>query len=59
MYGFGARVNGAVRHLFPLSFDDHNPDVTGVSGMLEAYEYGSFAAVRLSCRRRRATSPPL
>ena len=37
MYGFGARVGGAVKHAFALNFNEEDPEVQGVNGMLAAY----------------------
>ncbi len=37
MYGFGARVGGVVKHAFALNFNEEDPEVQGVNGMLAAY----------------------
>lgn len=34
MYGFGGKIQGQVRHCFALNFDENNPDVQGLDGML-------------------------
>jgi len=36
-FGFGAKVNNAVSHCFPLNFNEQNPCVAGVQGILQAY----------------------
>merc|ERR1719273_3005755 len=38
-WGFGAKINGRVRHCFPLNFNESNPEVNGVDGILQAYTY--------------------
>jgi hypothetical protein len=38
MYGFGARVGGSVKHAFALNFNEADPEVEGVNGMLAAYQ---------------------
>jgi Copine/C2 domain len=37
MYGFGGMINSNVSHCFPLNFNPHNPSVTGLEGIMEAY----------------------
>lgn len=36
-FGFGAIYKGQRSHCFPLNFDDNNPDVDRVEGLLDAY----------------------
>lgn len=47
MYGFGAKVDGTVRHCFPLTFNESQPEVHGVDGILAAY-HASFPRLLLS-----------
>ncbi|RHZ85957.1 hypothetical protein Glove_58g32 [Diversispora epigaea] len=37
VYGFGAKFNGVLSHVYPLNNDHKNPEVTGVDGILTAY----------------------
>ncbi|RHZ85897.1 hypothetical protein Glove_58g26 [Diversispora epigaea] len=37
VYGFGAKFNGVLSHVYPLNNDHKNPEVTGVNGILTAY----------------------
>ena len=41
-YGFGANINPhgqkRISHCFPLSFNDDNPDLAGIDGVIEAYQ---------------------
>ncbi|TMW56857.1 hypothetical protein Poli38472_006867 [Pythium oligandrum] len=46
VYGFGAIVNGAVNHCFPLTFDPTHPEVEGVGGIMQAYA-NSFPFIQL------------
>lgn len=46
VYGFGGNVNGVVNHCFPLTFDPSHVEISGVSGVLEAYG-NSFQSVSL------------
>jgi hypothetical protein len=48
VYGFGARLppDGHVSHCFPLNFNDSNPEVYGVQGILDVYRY-SLGQVQL------------
>merc|ERR1719454_808340 len=41
VYGFGARIppNGQVSHMFPCNFQNHNPFVQDVNGILEVYRH--------------------
>jgi hypothetical protein len=41
VYGFGAKLppDGHVSHCFPLNFNDQNPEVYGVQGILDVYRY--------------------
>jgi hypothetical protein len=47
VYGFGAKVDGTVRHCFPLTFNESQPEVHGVDGILAAY-HASFPRLLLS-----------
>jgi hypothetical protein len=47
MYGFGGKVNKRVNHCFPLSFNEENPEVQGLSGIMEAYR-SALSKVELS-----------
>jgi hypothetical protein len=38
MFGFGAKVNDAVSHCFPMTFDPNNEEVYGIEGMMLAYQ---------------------
>jgi hypothetical protein len=48
VYGFGARLppDGRVSHCFPLNFNESNPEVYGVQGILDVYRY-SLSHVQL------------
>lgn len=37
MYGFGGKVGGIVNHCFPITFDNNNPYVFGMQGIMGAY----------------------
>lgn len=37
VYGFGASVGRNVNHCFPLTFDESNPEVERVGGIMDAY----------------------
>ncbi|RHZ85960.1 hypothetical protein Glove_58g37 [Diversispora epigaea] len=37
VYGFGAKFNGVLSHVYPLNNDHKNPEVTGVDEILTAY----------------------
>jgi len=39
VYGFGAKINDAVTHCFPLNGNSTNPEVQGVQGILSLYQY--------------------
>jgi len=39
IYGFGAKVNGKVSHCFPLSFNEMQPKVFGIEGIMNSYAY--------------------
>jgi len=47
VYGFGGQINGETNHCFPLTFDPANPEVSGISGIMDAYK-NAFQYVRLS-----------
>jgi len=49
VFGFGARIKrtNRVEHCFPLNMNEYDPDVSGVSGILNAYR-GAFNHVLLS-----------
>lgn len=46
-YGFGGERNGKTSHCFPLTFDESNPEVHRVEGLLQAYQ-GAMKRVNLS-----------
>lgn len=37
-YGFGGIYNNSVSHCFPLNFNEQNPEVRGVDGILSSYK---------------------
>ena len=37
MFGYGAIVNEKVNHCFAMNFDEDNPSVSGIDGIMEAY----------------------
>eukprot|EP01080_Neovahlkampfia_damariscottae_P009947 gene9947-2268_t len=39
VFGFGAKINGTTSHCFPCNFNPNNPEVFGVAGILDAYNY--------------------
>lgn len=41
VFGFGAKIppNNQVSHCFPINFNWQNPEVHGVNGILQAYDY--------------------
>lgn len=47
VFGFGGKINGSVSHCFPLTFDQSNPNVQGLEGILAAYK-NSLSRVQLS-----------
>lgn len=47
LYGFGAKINGQINHCFPLNFNNSNPNVEGLNGMMEAYR-NTLSVVDLS-----------
>ena len=38
LYGFGGKINRQVNHCFPLNFDNTNPAVSGLQGIMQAYK---------------------
>ena len=38
MYGFGGKVNKKVNHCFPLNFNEAQPEVMGLRGIMQAYQ---------------------
>eukprot|EP01091_Cochliopodium_minus_P010033 TRINITY_DN2606_c0_g2_i1.p1 TRINITY_DN2606_c0_g2~~TRINITY_DN2606_c0_g2_i1.p1 ORF type:complete len:740 (-),score=227.23 TRINITY_DN2606_c0_g2_i1:64-2283(-) len=48
VYGFGAKIppNNQVSHCFPLNFNDENPEVHGIDGILNCY-YTSLKKITL------------
>lgn len=36
-WGFGGKLNGQVRHCFPLNGNESNPEVQGMMGIMQAY----------------------
>lgn len=38
VYGFGGKVNGKLSHCFPLTFDNSNPNVHGLQGIVDVYK---------------------
>jgi len=46
VFGFGGEIDGKVNHCFPLTFDESRPEVTGVDGVMEAYQ-NAFDVVSL------------
>jgi len=47
VFGFGGMYRNAVSHCFPLNFNEHNPEVRGVGGVLDIYN-SSLSQVPLS-----------
>lgn len=47
VYGFGGKINGNVSHCFPLTFDQSNPNVQGLQGIIDVYRK-SLSVVQLS-----------
>lgn len=47
MFGFGGAVGGSVNHCFPLTFNDADPEVCGLDGVVRAYQ-SAFTYVALS-----------
>lgn len=47
VYGFGGKINGQVSHCFPLTFNPSQPNVSGLQGILQAYQ-NSLMKVQLS-----------
>ena len=45
--GFGAKINGQIQHCFPLTFNPNSPCVSGLDGILGAYQY-ALSQVHLS-----------
>ncbi|CAG8805659.1 8090_t:CDS:2, partial [Dentiscutata erythropus] len=39
VYGFGAKFNRVLSHIYPLNNDYRNPEVTGIDGILAAYSH--------------------
>jgi len=39
VYGFGAKINDVVTHCFPLNGNTTNPEVMGVKGVLDIYQF--------------------
>jgi len=39
VYGFGAKINDEVTHCFPLNGNANNPEVMGVKGILDIYQF--------------------
>lgn len=42
-WGFGARINGAASHCFPLNNNVNNPEVKGVEGIQAAYSQAVYS----------------
>ncbi|CAG9334743.1 unnamed protein product [Blepharisma stoltei] len=36
-YGFGAKLNGAINHCFPINFNNSDPNVQGLDGLMHSY----------------------
>mmetsp|Transcript_29183 Transcript_29183/g.28917 ORF Transcript_29183/g.28917 Transcript_29183/m.28917 type:complete len:300 (-) Transcript_29183:463-1362(-) len=36
-YGFGAKINGAINHCFPINFNNTDPNVQGLDGLMNSY----------------------
>lgn len=37
-YGFGAEIDGNIQHAFPLSGSKSNPELFGISSVMEEYK---------------------
>ena len=37
VYGFGGRINGNTSHCFPLNFNEQDPSVYGIDGIMNSY----------------------
>lgn len=47
MYGFGAAIGNKVRHCFPLNFNENDPSVNGLDGLMSAYS-NALSQIHLS-----------
>eukprot|EP01083_Nonionella_stella_P018176 50772_1 len=47
VWGFGAKIGSQTSHCFSVTFDENNPEVGGVDGIVNAYK-ASFAKLQLS-----------
>ena len=47
VYGFGAQVNGEVKQCFALNFDEDEPSVNDIEGIMNAYKQG-IAKIKLA-----------
>ena len=47
LYGFGGTIKGSTSHCFALNFNEENPSVCGLEGIMNAYK-GAISTVHLS-----------
>ena len=38
LFGFGAKINGNINHCFALNFNEENPSVSGIEGIMNTYK---------------------